>query len=295
MSVVTSLNAVPNRMVIVWRYLLVAGRSGVEESKLSRLLRPSSLPSREAESDEERPGEMVTQVLSELRTLGLIERVEDAKVKLTAAAPDGADGTFLEFVEKRLLYPEIAEQHGQGRVPKALAWFLAQDPAQPLTWGRNYRADVEADCGTDIGAFDLTSVARFQQFLYWARYLGFAWRLEMQGVNAVFPDPTTALARHLPAAAGGKDRRPIQEVADELAHLLPVLEGGAARSDVESRLPLEKQRPGGHLSRSTSFALERLERRGQLLMEQLADAPGVALDRASGPRSVSHITWRDGE
>lgn len=294
MSVVTSVTAVPNRMVIVWRYVLVVGRSGIEEGELARLLRPPSLQRRHADSDEVPSGAMVSEVLGEMRALGLIERSDNGKVILTAAAPDGDEDTFLAFVEQRLLHPQLAEKHGQGRVPGALAWFLAQDPAQPLTWGRNYQADVEADCGTEIGAFDLTDVARFQQFVYWLRYLGFAWRLELQGVNVALPDPTAALARHLPVVASGKGRRPIQDVINELAQILPVLEGGVVRNEVESRLPPDKQRPDGCLSRSTSFALERLESRGYLLLEQLADAQGVALDRGSGLQPVSHVTWRDG-
>ena len=281
-------------MLIVWRYLLNVGGSGVEETELRRLLRPASHQGRLAENREDRSDPMLSGVLSEMRALGLIERDESGKVSLGATSPNGDDGTFLEFVEKRLLHPEVAEKHGQAKVPGALAWFLVQDPARPLTWSQNYRAEVEADCGPDTGAFDLTDVARFEQFVYWARYLGFAWRLETREANVVFPDPTVALARHLPKVIGGKGATPIQDVMTKLAERLPVIEGGAARLAVESQLPLNKRRPDGQLSRSTSLAMERLELLGRLVLERPADAPAVNLDRSSGPRAVSHLTWRDG-
>lgn len=295
MSIITSVTAVPNRMVIVWRYLVVAGRSGIEEAELARLLRPLSLQRRQVDSGEDRSSTMITEVLSEMRALRLIKRDKNGKVTLTTAAPDGDDGTFLEFVEQCLLHPERAEHHGQGRVPGALAWLLMQDPTQPLTWGHNYQADIEADCGPDTNSFDLTDVARFQQFVYWARYLGLAWRLELQGVNVVFPDPTAAITRHIPSVTRGQGRIPIQNVINELAQLLPVLEGGTARLAVESYLPPDKRRPDGQLSRSTSMAFERLEFLGRLVLERVADAPAINLDNISGLRAVSHLTWQDRE
>ena len=81
----------------------------------------------------------------------------------------------------------------------------------------------------------------------------------------------------------------------EVAGLLPVLEWGTARTEVETRLPVQKQRPEGTLSRSTSFALERLERRGRVVLERPADADAINLDLASGLRPISHVTWRSGE
>jgi hypothetical protein len=282
-------------MIIVWRYLIAEGESGVDETELARLLRPPSLQRQQSSDEEDSAGTMVNQVLTELRALGLIKRDKNGKVTPNVPTHDDADDTFLEFVEQRLLNPERAEKCGQGRIPAALAWFLLQDPTQPLTWGRNYQANIEVDCGPDVNSFDLTNAARFQQFVYWARYLGFAWRLELQGVNVVFPDPTAALTRHLPTIAGKKGRMPIQDVINKLAQLLPVLEGGTARLAVESYLSQEKRRPAEQLSRSTSMALECLELLGRLVLERLADAPAINLDSFSGLRAVSHVTWKDRE
>jgi len=293
MSVVTSLTAVPNRMVIVWKYLMVTEKTGINESELARLLRPTSLQRRQGDSDEDRSATMVNEVLSEMQALGIVKRDKGGKITLKSIISDGDNGKFLEYVEKRLLDPEIADKHGQGRFPGALVWFLVQDPTYPLKWSQNYIEQIEADCGANTSAFDLTDVARFQQFAYWARYLGFAWRLELPDINVVFPDPTAAIVRHLPLVVAGQSQRPIQDVMNELANRLPVLEGGSARLAVESNLSPEKRRPEGQLSRSTSIALERLEVSGRLYMERIADAPAINLDTISGLRPVSHLTWQE--
>jgi len=206
------------------------------------------------------------------------------------AAFDAFD--LLQFFERRLLDPVEAEKYGQGSFPLALAWFLSQDPTIPFVWGHNYANQVIEECGAESRSFELTNHSRFEQFVYWARYLGFAWRLDLEDSRAVLPDASHALARHLPSILPAKTPRTIQEVMAELARHLPVLEGGEARKRVESLLSPEKRRPPGQLSRSTSFALERLEIQRKVVLERVHDAPALNLDRASGPKAISHITWQ---
>lgn len=294
MSVVTSLTAVPNRIEIIWKYLVVVGHQGVDKDDLDHLLRPPALSKRQT-ADEDGAGAMVTELLNEMRALGVIDRTSDNKLVTSVMAKDDADA-LLTFLEQRILSLERADQCGQGKVTRALAWFLTQDPTKPLAWGDNCSETVRQDCGQDSGAFDLTAAARFQQLVYWARYLGFAWRLELgvDKANVVFPDPTAALMRHLPAISRGNGLTPIHEVLNRIAEVLPVLEGGTARTEVESLLPSGKRRPTAQLSKSTSLALERLEAKRLIKLGQLPDATGVTLDGATGFRAVSHLTWLEG-
>ena len=195
------------------------------------------------------------------------------------------------LLQDRLLNPTEAARHGQGSFPGALAWFLCQDPATPLSWEENYRGLVEADCGPVSGSFELTNRARCNQFVYWARFLGFSWRLNIDGRNVVIPDPTKSIARSLCAWEGMVVWRSIDAVLSKLAVDLPVLEGGVARTEIESKLATAKHRPDEHISRSTSFALRRLERSGQIEMDRLADARAMNLDFGSDLRAVSHMKW----
>ena len=166
----------------------------------------------------------------------------------------------------------------------------------PLVWRENYSRRVQDDCGADSRSFELTNSAGCSQFVYWARYLGFAWRLQSgRRREVVIADPTSAISRSLPKVIKNNVDTPIWVVMAEISKLLPVLEGGAARVDVESRLIADKRRPDGHLSWSTSLALERLERGGQVVLRRQADADAVNLQLASGLRAVSHISWRHEE
>ena len=114
---------------------------------------------------------------------------------------------------------------------------------------------------------------------------------ENSGVSVVIPDPTGALARHLPATIASQGPSEISAVMTEVGARLPVLESGVARNEIESLLPPDKRRPEGYLSKSTSLALERLELRGSVKLESVADAHVMNLDRSGEPRAVSHIAW----
>lgn len=296
MSVITSWTATPNRMKIVWEFVGNLGPGGVKGEELQTLLGPRALQVGQAQEEGISSGTAIgDQVVTEMRNLGLVERAHNGNITISSSAPKGGETEFLASLENRLLEPVEAERYGQKSFPLALAWLLTQDPTNPLVWGQNYSGQVQGDCGADTGSFELTNVARCQQFVYWARYLGFAWRLEIDRTNVVIPDPTSAIARNLPKVIAGKGHCPIQDVMVEVAGLLPVLEWGTARTEVETRLPVQKQRPEGTLSRSTSFALERLERRGRVVLERPADADAINLDLASGLRPISHVTWRSGE
>ena len=292
MSVITTFPATPNRMRIVWSYVGRARQGSIQVEELQRLLGPKALQARQSEDEGASSGKTIgDDVVTEMCNLGLLEHRDDGSVAIGPNAPNGDDAAFLAYLENRLLEPEEADRHGQKSFPLALAWFLIQDPATPLQWGQNYSKRVEDDCGVEIGSFELSNHSRFEQFVYWARYLGFAWRLESREANVVFPDPTNAIVRHMPKVMGGNGRHPIQEVLPEIARLLPVLEGGTARAEVEALLPPNRQLPDGHISRSTSFALERLDRQEMIRMDRVDDAPALNLDRSGAPRAVSHITW----
>ena len=150
---------------------------------------------------------------------------------------------------------------------------------------------MESDCGSEGQSYELTNRARCNQFVYWARFLGFAWRLNIDGRNVVIPDPSKAMARTLGSWEELSDWQPIGDVMSRLAEELPVLEGGAVRTEIESRLGPEKRREGELISRSTSFALRRLERAGQIQMDRQADALALNLDFGAELRAVSHIKW----
>ena len=292
MSVVTSVTAVPSRLTIVWTYLQERGGDGVPVDELSSLVRPASLQKRGGDDTESSPAAMFNSVIGEMQNLGIVTRTEGGLLALTPEAANNQEGSAIQYLERILVDPKLADAHGQRAIAQAIAWFLTRDPYRPLPWGGGYRGDVTEDCGEDIASFDLTDEARSQQFVYWAIYLGFAWSLTADRKVTVSPDPTVALARSLPDLMPPDEPIAISELMAHLAERLPVLEGGTAREEVEALLPADRSRPEGQLSRSTSLAFARLETRGLLSIERLADASAINLDRGVEQQAVSHVSWR---
>lgn len=294
MSVITSWSATPNRLRIALRFVSAYGPSGVENDLVQQTLLPGALARNQAVDDEPQGGSAIgSEVLAELRNLGMLARADDGTLSASPHLTDLSDDSFLAYLQAKLLNPVEASKHNQEAFPNALAWFLCQDPAIPLPWGYNYRELINDDCGPDNGGFELRTEASCEQFVYWARFLGFAWRLNVEGRNSVIPDPAKSIARTMRSwgQSGSTDRQPIGDILDRLSVDLPVLEGGIARSEIESKFAPDRQRAEGNISRSTSFALRRLERSGRIQMNRLADAPAMNLDLGSELRPISHVRW----
>ena len=294
MSVITSWSATPNRLKIALRFVSTYGPAGAPNEVLQQTLLPGALARTQADDEETQGGSAIgNEVLTELRNLGMLERADDGSLSVSSSLTDLSDEAFLEHLQAKLLNPVEASKHSQEAFPKALSWFLCQDPATPLSWGYNYRELVDEDCGPENGGFELRNESGCEQFVYWARFLGFAWRLNVGGRNSVIPDPTKSIARTMRnwGDSESSDWQPIGEILGKLSVDLPVLEGGSARTEIESKFAPVKRRPEEHISRSTSFSLRRLERSGRIEMNRLADATAMNLDFGSELRPVSHVKW----
>ena len=290
MSVIASLTATPNRLKIALRFVSSCGSSGIKEDLLQQTVLPAELASGQSGDDEPQGGSAVgDEVVRELRSLKMLVSGDDGSLTVSPCLAGLTEDRFVGYLQEKLLDPAEAENHGQKTLPEALAWFLCQDPATPLSFGYNYKELVDQDCGSEIDSFELTNRDRFNQFVYWARFLGFAWRLNIERRNVVVPDPTRAIAKTLSQWEERTNSLPIGEFLSRLAVDLPVLEGGTARASVESRMAPDRRRPDGHISRSTSFALQRLERSGQIDMQRLDDAHAMNLELGSELRPVSHV------
>jgi hypothetical protein len=182
----------------------------------------------------------------------------------------------------------------QRDVARTLAWFLTQNPAEPMQLG-NVKQRVEDQLvEAEHAQFNnLSNSTRFEQFTYWARYFGCAWRFKGKA-EVVIPDPTQLLTRYLPRLMQTGEQVTIQELVERWRTSLPVLEGGDIRNSVERALHEAYQRPAGVLSRATSLALLRLRDQGQLLLERPSDAPPLLLASWPEQQPVSHVTWLGG-
>jgi hypothetical protein len=291
MSVITEAAPVPNRVEVVARYLRTR-RDGETRKRLAALLSPPSLQRASDDPGEEGPSNALADaLLRACQRLGVT--VADGERVCLAPHLQSSDKSNAEalrcYLEDTLL--SVNAPDDQRDVARTLAWFLAQNPAQPLQVG-NVKQRIEEQLveSEDAQLNHLTNATRFEQFTYWARYLGCAWRFKVR-TDLVVPDPTQLLARYLPRLLKIGEQVTLRVLLERWRTPLPILETGEIRTSLERTLRAEFQRPAEQLSPATSLALLRLQDRGQLRMERLADAPALLLASWPDRRPISHVTW----
>lgn len=288
MSVISTLAATPSRAEIVYRFLRHSGGTGVAPDVLLKTLSSPGLTDGGGRSG------IAADVVRECKRLGIITVEADGCYRLCPALCHANDTGFLLWLEAILLDPTKAEAADQASFPYALAWLLEQDPAEPFEFGDNISDLITSQCGSEVDAFGLTNRARSQNFVYWAQYLGYAWRLGVENFEAVMPDPTRAIERHLPQLLGGSKELLISELLHAWGTRSPVLDGGTARKEIVEMCQGTAHRDSMLLSRSSSIALLRLEERGVIKLERRADALTHTLNTKPNLRPISHLVWQEG-
>lgn len=179
-------------------------------------------------------------------------------------------------------YAGTRTEEGVGRgadFVRGVSWVLAQDIFNlPIGSAES----IESVEGTQMtgGKFIFLNRTRWPGFRFWASYLGFA-----TGDGGAFQiDPTKAIRETLPSVFGTKKELLAAEFLNSLSSILPVLDFGKYRMEVESNLdPTIWRKPTeNHLSMSLSFALRRLE------LNQL-----IKLQGRSDTGSSFRLTGRD--
>lgn len=239
----------------------------------------------------------LTQTLNRWTELGLFGQ-EDGSVTITEPYRSGL-GKTADDAETRL--PRIVrtvamlalnnerfwerERSRSADLSRAVAWMLAQDV---YTLDGNVKklavleeAQIVDPSKQTIGKND----TRWSGLKAWMLYLGFA-RDGMQWVV----DPTEALRDALPGIFASSRELSGAAFVERTALVLPVLDGGAYRIQVEASLK-ESAWPrlrAGLLSSSLSRAIQRLDREGVIRLANRSDTEGVMTLTGTHMR-----TWRD--
>lgn len=234
----------------------------------------------------------LTRTLNRWTELGLFA-MHDGLVIL--AAPHGDElGKTAEVAEVRLpgvaraiaLAPENNTRLWEAGAAKSadlsrgLSWLLAQDIYELDTNTPRTIAELEIAQLTDPSRCIFQNETRWNGLRAWMPYLGFA----REGAQMAV-DPTVAVRDALPVVFASANTLTAREFIEALARLLPVLDRGTYRAQVEEVLDPAKWRqlPGGQLSMALSRALQRLEYEGHIALGRGADAKaGVALTGFGG-------------
>ena len=207
--------------------------------------------------------------------------------------PDEAEKRLPGVIRKVVLDPENNRRFWDSKDNKAadfnrgLAWMLAQD-VYSLDTSSHAKIDaLEARQVTNHNNRMLQNDTRWNGLRTWMVYLGFA----RDGAQVTI-DPTVALKDILPNIFDEEQILPSLEFVSRAAQILPVLDGGAYRLQIEGVMSDShwSKPPKGNLSTSLSRAIRRLDFNGLIATEQKSDAEeGVILMGIKQRRSITHV------
>jgi hypothetical protein len=302
MSIVTTAQAVPSRLFAIYASLFDS-EHGEPRERLESWATPRSLSGRGADEDGESSTTLFSNTLQEARRLGLVEEVDD-KLRLTIDARGGgkkghgSEGYFRAYLQRTLFDPTRAVETQQDGFMLALAWFLAGNPLKPIGFSEAPQNALKREIGDHWNRTELTSLHRYQNFLYWARYLGFAtivgWRdADDSSARRAIPDPARAIETAFPAIFADDTELPIETFLSRLALIFPVFEKGSVRQEYDGMRLTPPIDAAHRLSIATSIALQRLEDRQKIVMTSVADAPTRVLDFGAREGRISHVALKD--
>lgn len=303
MSIVTTAQAVPSRLFALYA-VLFESETGEVKDRIKAWATPPSLSGRGGDDDGEPTTTLFSNTLAEARRIGLVEEVED-KLRVSADARSGgkkgkdSELFFLQYMRRTLFDPVRAAETQQAGFMLALSWFLSSSPLRPLSFSEPPQNMLKAQIGDHASKTELTSLNRYQNFLYWARYLGFATIVgggnDAEDVTSrrVIPDPVRAIESALPTIFGDTNDLPIEQFLTRLAAIFPVFETGSVREEFDAMRLTPLPDRDKRLSITTSMALQRLSDRRRLTMTSVADAAARIFDFGSREGRVSRVALRE--
>lgn len=249
MRIYTLVEAVPSRMQAIARLLFASGPLPREHALA--LLQPRESGTGLADS-----------TVSAALECGLVSKDGDAlalgDAELAGAKSDDEFTLLLPKVLARLVL--AAEVNGKpNRFATICAWLL-QLPVDHPHRDRGALKEAIKDSGYTLEELEAEYDARWDNILYWARYLGLVRQLKESPCAEVVPDPTLFLVRHLTDLLPVGEERTAEDFREALGAICSVLDGGAARADMLARTA--PNWPAKRLSDALCFAIERLQALG---------------------------------
>ncbi|MFT7106640.1 MAG: hypothetical protein ACJAVT_001161 [Yoonia sp.] len=302
MSIISTWEAVPSRLFAIYSTLFDS-ENGEKKDRIEAWATPPSLRRRGAEDTSESTTELFSKSLSEALRIGLVEEIDD-RLKLTTAArgagKKGQDSEdyFLAYMRRTLFDPARSAETKQAGFMIALSWFLSSNPLRPMNFSKEPNNELRAQIGENASQMEISVHASWQNFLYWARYLGFATIVggvtDAEDTNSrmVIPDPIKAIESALPSIFVDANELSIEQFLLRLSAIFPVFESGTVRNEFEGMRQTPISDRDDRLSITTSLALQRLVDRQRLIITQDSDAKPRILDFGVRKSRVSRVALR---
>lgn len=152
---------------------------------------------------------------------------------------------------------------------RGVAWLLAQDVYAFSSQNFSTIETLESSQIKDKTKRVVVNNTRWDGLKEWAAFLGFGWN-----ADSFVVDPTGAVCDVLPDIFGDANVLSIDRFLDRLSTVLPVMDGGKYRLQIETELnpsSWHKNRED-HLSTSLSRVLKRLDFSGHIRIERKSDS-----------------------
>ncbi|MFC2034889.1 protein DpdG [Chloroflexota bacterium] len=289
MSVFNTPEAIPSRLAGVFKYLLSCENLTENIERLEKIIAPVNL------QPDPGSGTMFNTVISESNKMKMTnvkgksgeEKVFLNKDTLPVSMLDRSFDldVFRLFLGRLIMDTTNDANHD---LCNLLAWFLAQDVFTIV----GDQIGLESTLRDQVGEarLGLTNDARFGNFVYWAKFLGFAletYNFKKRSTQLI-PDPSKYIVCQIKDLFSneGRDEIPLSRLLNKLSELCPIIEGGFFHNEIEKWLP---DKEPDQLYSPISFALLKLEREGIIKLSSLSDAPVKVLMDGKMPKRVSHI------
>jgi len=172
---------------------------------------------------------------------------------------------------------------------EVLSWLLSQNQDKLIDRSTKVRSILIADLNNEID--EELSEQAWQNFIYWAEYLGFASKLPIGNMTYILPDPTIGIKEELNTNFQKDTIFTVKDFFIKLSANLPVLEYGYIREKINQMLRDGLALPSDTLSYSTSLAMLRLEQQDIISLESKSDADIITLQDGINNRRISHIRY----
>ena len=274
MSVLSAVEAVPSRLFGVFTGLLQF-KTGIDKKTFQLKINPEQTKT--------------ASIFREAVSLGLIKE-SDGKIKLNNSLLEEDSSNLLEqfrsFVEVMLFNTEKAEKSNQMHFIQALSWFLSLDPSEPINFSEAPMKLLDKTLGENSKSLGIQNKENYHNFIYWARFFGFAVMYGSKNEKLVIPDPTIAIEKKIHAIFQGNNRISIDKFFENLAKIYPVFESGQIRQEISKKLLNMQNSNVNNISATTKFALEQLENSGNILIRK---ATSDATGRMMGAIRVAYL------
>jgi hypothetical protein len=288
MSILKEVAATPGRVVVVYRYLLHTEGQRETRDRLENVLSPESLYGTKG-------GKLDTvhKAVNECIKMELVDEQGD-EVRLHPNLPPEARNRRSGDARIAVTLADLLLRGNDENEDFALllAWYLDQDVrSAPGDW-EAFSEAVDRQVGGDRMGLTKNNNP-YNQFDDWACFLGFCWRQAHGRSVRLTPDPTGHLRLRLPEVFGSLGTRlAAAPLADRLAQVCPVFEGGRFRREVDGRTRRHRER---EVSSVTAHAWLRLAEEQQVKVEQSeGDANVFLFPDGDGSVRCSAVTWTRG-